>query len=429
MRIAAQGTRTDGLGFSSYAEAMTLSIAIGGAGIGGLCAALALGQGGHEVTLFERAPQLVAAGAGIVLAQNATAHLSVWGLGAELARRGAELSALEIRDAGGRALSRVSPPGQTVGIFRGVLQELLLSAALATGRVRLVLGSAVEGFEQRSGSVVVEPHRNTGHFDLLVGADGIGSAVRRALWGEEALRMAGYRCFRGIAWGDYGLTAQARESWGVGRRLGLVPISGGVYWFAVENATPGEPVPAADVGEHLRARFSGFADPARRVLEATEPASIVQHDLADRKPRKAWGRGRVTLLGDAAHPMTPNLGQGAGQAIEDVAALAQVLVGTSRADVMLALARYEQLRARRAGAFVTQSFRLGRLAQTERPWLCAVRNFALGLTPDWVGDRRLARLLLAGGPGNQGRAPRGGGPPGASRGMGDSAPARGSSRP
>src|SRR5690606_2411769 len=108
MRIAAQGTRTDGLRFSSYAEAMTLSIAIGGAGMGGGWAALALGQGGHEVTVFERAPQLVAAGAGIVLAQNATAHLSVWGLGAELARRGAELSALEIRDAGGRALSRVS---------------------------------------------------------------------------------------------------------------------------------------------------------------------------------------------------------------------------------------------------------------------------------------------------------------------------------
>lgn len=382
---------------------MKWNIAIAGAGIGGLTAAVELERRGHRVTVFERARELLPQGAGIVLAANAMAHMRRLGLEAKLLEQGQVLTHMSICDDRGRTLSRARVAhrfGQesypAVAIHRGVLQDLLLEELSTRTRVQLRLGEPVEAFREESDGVSVATHAGWESFDLLSGADGIHSAVRRALHGDEPLRYAGYRCFRGVARGDFDLDAAASESWGRGRRLGLVPIGPpGVYWFAVENAAPGELVAQPRLRDHVMACFSGFAPPAADVLGATE--EILQHDLGDRVPLREWGRGPVTLLGDAAHPMTPNMGQGACQAIEDAAFLAEQLAPDRAArDVSESLRAYERGRLVRANRFVTDSYRLGIVAQLENPLLCWLRNLVLRCTPARASERSLTKLLEPG---------------------------------
>jgi 2-polyprenyl-6-methoxyphenol hydroxylase-like FAD-dependent oxidoreductase len=134
------------------------------------------------------------------------------------------------------------------------------------------------------------------------------------------------------------------ETWGPGARFGLIPIGGGrLYWFTAEDAPDGAPLPDAPL-EEIRRRFSGWHDPIAAVVDATEEATLSRTFVYDRPPAKRWGEGRVTLLGDAGHPMTPNLGQGAAQALEDAVVLgAELGRGGEPAE---ALRRYEARRRR-----------------------------------------------------------------------------------
>jgi 2-polyprenyl-6-methoxyphenol hydroxylase-like FAD-dependent oxidoreductase len=246
--------------------------------------------------------------------------------------------------------------------------------------------------------VTVVTEQGEQSFDVLVGADGVYSRVRELLHGRTPVRYSGYRCFRGVATGQFGLGRTMRESWGRGRRLGLVPIGEDrAYWFAVENSAPSRDLPSSDRLAHVLRRFSDFDSPARAVLEATKTEDILQHDLSDRVPLDHWGRGPKTLLGDAAHPMTPNMGQGAGQSIEDAAFLAHAFsLRASGESPSLILRAYEQARLKRANGFVRKSQQLGRVAQLENPVLCWLRNAALWLTPNRVSERSFSRLLESG---------------------------------
>jgi len=178
------------------------------------------------------------------------------------------------------------------------------------------------------------------------------------------------------------------ESWGRGSRFGLVAIDGDrLYWFATANTPPG----GRDAGkEGLIRRFADWHDPIPRVIEATPDEAILRTDISDREPAAKWSEGRVTLLGDAAHPMTPNLGQGGGQAMEDAVALDQALAAES--DCANAFLSYESRRRARTARVVEESRRFGRVGQIENSLARAVRDFAMRVTPLSVTFRSLAWL-------------------------------------
>lgn len=306
-----------------------------GAGIGGLAAAIALKQIGWETVVYEQAKQQKGIGAGIVLAANAMKALDRLGVGDRVRASGSPVHSAEIRDWKGRLLVRLptAEQAQRVGadsylIHRADLQKALCEALRPQ---ELLLDKRLVRFGQEPREVQATFADGTeASGDILIGADGIHSCVRKQLFGEEKLRYAGYTAVRGITtFTDerYPLERGGGfEAWGRGARFGFSHIGNNrIHWFAAINAPEGEQdAPIGRKQETIR-RFAGWYEPIVAVIEATPESAILRHDIYDRKPLREWGRGRVTLLGDAAHPMLPNLGQGAGQGLEDAVVLARCL--------------------------------------------------------------------------------------------------------
>jgi 2-polyprenyl-6-methoxyphenol hydroxylase-like FAD-dependent oxidoreductase len=352
-----------------------MDILIAGGGIGGLTAAAALGRRGFAVHVFERADRLRAEGAGITLQINAMRVLASLGLASPVEKAGAVLAGGRLLDERGALIQTLDLGGfdvRGVAIHRAPLLDILAEGCGATVHT----GRAVTGFESDETGVTAKlAGGGTMRGAVLVGCDGLRSAVRTAIHGEHAPRYAGYTAWRGVA--DFDLPDKwSVELWGPGKRFGMVPIAPGrTYWFATENAPAGGR--DGDAVAELVRRFAGWPDPVERLVAATPDGTILRNDLYDRPPLAHWGRGRVTLLGDAAHPMTPNLGQGACQAIEDAAVLADCL-DAHRDDPAAGLRQYEALRRDRTAWVVKQAWQMGRLAQsiTATP-LRRLRDFAL----------------------------------------------------
>ncbi len=319
------------------------------------------------------------------------------GLDDAVARHGVALSRIELRDAGGARLQHVDLKavqrrfGQTtVSIHRGALQQALVERLPADA---LHLGKTCVAVDEREGGVRVRFEDGT-HVEasLVVGADGLRSAVRDALFPQAQLRYAGQTCYRGVA--DLALPDSllrtAREVWGPGQRFGFSAIGErAVYWFAPVDAVPGTSVPAS-IKEDLLRRYASFPAPTAAILEATPAEAIIQTDLYDLRPLDRWWRGRVVLLGDAAHAPTPNLGQGAAQAIEDAYALAACLARHGAPHE--AFAAYETTRMPKAKQIVRRSWWLGKLAHVKNPVLRRVRNGVLRHTPAAVQRRELEAM-------------------------------------
>lgn len=359
------------------------ALVIGG-GIGGLTSAIALRQHGIEAVVFERAPELrqVQVGFGVHLWHNGMRALqkldladrvqAVGGPGAVLQRaefcdhRGKVLAAWSVSD----VQREIGAP--TVGISRGELHTVL---AEALGPDALRLGTTCTGFVEEDGQVVarfVDGHEERG--DVLIGADGIGSVIRGQILGESSPRFAGYATWQAFV--DF-VDERApiglfRVLWGPAARFLFYRVSRDrIYWMVQVASKEAEPA-GSDKKRTLLQRLAHWAPPVEDMIEATPETSITRMDVYDRPPSKRWGVGRVTLLGDAAHPMTNNAGQGANQAIEDAVVLARCLAEGTSPDA--ALRAYEQARMPRTAKFTRLSRFLGVLSQWKNPAACAARG-------------------------------------------------------
>ena len=375
-------------------------VMVAGGGIGGLTAAISLRRAGFEVVVFERAAALEAVGAGLLLAANAVKALGKLGLSGALREIGVPAAAGSILSRRGEVLFDLDASdlrrrvgADTSAVHRADLQEVLLRAVGEAGAA-VRTGKELVGFEQTGDGVRASFADGTEeHGAVLVGADGLRSRVRAGIFGEERPRYAGYTAWRGVVVPEDALVPVGGgfESWGRGRRFGCAHVGRGrIYWFATRNAPEGGDEGPEGARAALLGAFRGWHEPVEALIRATDESAILRTDIYDRAPLgKAWGDGRVTLLGDAAHPMTPNLGQGACQAIEDAVVLARCLRESGAGDAAGSLRRYEALRADRTAAIVRSSRRVGTVGQLESPVLCWMRDRALKMVP---AERQLRQI-------------------------------------
>jgi 2-polyprenyl-6-methoxyphenol hydroxylase-like FAD-dependent oxidoreductase len=265
-------------------------------------------------------------------------------------------------------------------IHRAVLQKLLLDSLPPTS---VVTGTRCSDFDDST--AILESGERV-KADALVGADGISSVIRETLHGKEAPRYAGYTCWRGIRHDNGVLPGKsALLVIGAGSQFGVWPCgSGQLYWFLTKNALAGTKQSKAEV----MAMCHDWAAPVLDIVDGTAADAILQNDIVDRPPLQWWGRGSVTLLGDAAHASTPNLGQGACQALEDAVVLAHCLSETSA--IESALCKYECLRIPRTSRVVRDSWQAGKALQLDSPALESFRNWFLG---SWLGTRLQMRTF------------------------------------
>jgi 2-polyprenyl-6-methoxyphenol hydroxylase-like FAD-dependent oxidoreductase len=368
--------------------------AIVGGGIGGLATAIALTGRGWQVRLFERAPAFTEVGAGISLWANAMRALDAIGVGARLAELGLEELTGGLRYRTGRWLSR--PDGAEMARRYGpvtILHRADLLNALCNAVPAGVLspGDAVDSVAQTASSVTVGHGGDTYEADLLVAADGLRSTVRPLVWPNAAgPRYAGYTAWRTVTPRPEGCDTGG-ETWGDGTRFGFAVVPGDrMYWYATANAPEGATSPDGELAELAR-RFGSWHEPIPSLLAAASAVPVLRHDIYELSDQDTFVSGRVALLGDAAHAMTPNLGQGACQALEDAATLAAVL--DREPSISDALARYDRLRRPRTQAIVRRSRQMGTIGQwASRPAVIA-RNLLMPLIPSSLAIRSVASVV------------------------------------
>lgn len=366
----------------------SVRVIVVGGGIAGLSAAIGLRDARHEVVVLERATRIEPVGAGITLFGNAMRALDRLGIAEAVATRGAAATRSAVLTWTGRELTRIPTDllDGTIAVHRADLQAELAAAA---GDVRL--GAEVTAVELGEDGVVARcADGSEERGELLIGADGLNSAVRRRI-ADVPTRYAGYTAWRGLSTAPIE-PGRLTESWGVGERFGLVDIGHGrTYWFATKNAPEGEPEEPGGRKAEIRRRFSGWHEPIATVVEASEERAILRNDVYYLDPLPRWSHGRIVLVGDAAHATTPGIGQGAAQAIEDAVVLADRLAGTD--DLGTALAEYEAIRRPRAQAVLKMSHRADKTAQLANPLGWRLRNAVVRLLPERAQRRQLEPLV------------------------------------
>ena len=369
------------------------AIIIGG-GIGGLCTAIALRQIGIDVSVYERTKTFEPVGAGLSLWTNAIRALRKLGLADQVIAAGSIFRRSKFRNASGKVLQsgdlgELNEP--SICIHRAELHRVLASALPPE---TLCLGMKCTTIEQDAERVTV--HLANGEVeqaDLVIAADGFRSAIRQQLFPSTRINYDKRTSWRGVTEIPKEVAPDiAYQTWGRSQRFGYMCLDRKrVYWFAVINMPEGQTPPAGERKDFLRQRFLGWHSPIEHMIERTPAENIVETGIYDIEPLERWSQGRITLLGDAAHAATPDMGQGGCMAIEDALVLARSL--SQKQDLTSAFSHYETARKPRTTWMMKQSRTLGRIAQLDNPLLCTLRDFVLSVVPEAVSRRQLYQAI------------------------------------
>ena len=369
------------------------NIGIIGGGIGGVAAAVALRRAGIQTVVYERASQLREGGAGMMLWPNATRVLRELGLLDILAARCSPNTHFLVRSSSGKILMKIALGEFEVPAICARRSDLLhtLLTALPTHCVHL--DHAFHHLEQSKNKVrIYFENGAVKEHDAVIGADGVRSRVRAELFGDSAPIYRGYAVWRGVGRYDGAAVSPGdnSETWGSGKRFGILNIGQDCFaWYATANVSADHQDGPSGRKLELQKMFAGWHDPIADLIAATDEKSIMKHGAYDRPALQRWGARMVTLLGDAAHPCTPNLGQGGCMALEDALALAKC--AAEEDSIETSLRRYESLRRGRTSHIQQRSLLMGRIGQWESRLFVGGRKVVTRLLPAKLFEYNLRR--------------------------------------
>jgi len=366
-----------------------------GAGIGGLTTAIALEQKGIETRVFEQAEQIKPVGAGIILASNAMQVYEKLGLRKVIEESGNPISLMNITKPSLTPVSKIDLSyferkhnTKNIAIHRGKLQQILLEE-LKSSKIKLNHKlSAIN--QQTKGYTLIFENGEQVQSSIIIGADGLNSIVRQNILPDNRIRNANQICWRGIA--EYKLPMKFRnelnEAWGKSERFGFVQIAENkVYWYALK---------AFKKNRHefsindLSLYFNKYNSVVRGLVKSTKKEQVVTAEISDLEPTNIWHKANICLIGDAAHATTPNMGQGACQAIEDAYVLSQCI---DRYEIRKAFDTYQSLRLPKAHQIVKASWFVGKIAHLTNPLLVGLRNLILRFTPTSVNRKQNEKIF------------------------------------
>ncbi len=373
-----------------------MTIAIIGGGIAGLTTAIAFQKAGYAPVVFEAAETLKPVGAGLGLAANAIKALAKLGIKDKVVEKGRILSSFTIKDEKDKTITYTDSVKisrdyglDNFTIHRAALHEALLSeipkAQLYTGK------KCTDIIVQESNIQLLFKDGSSFNTDYLIAADGIHSPVRQKLVPASVPRFAGYTCWRAVIDNNTLKIDNSYEIWGSKGRFGAVPLADNkLYWFSTVNSTPNNARFKNFTLLNLKDWFKEYPVEIKAILSQTSEDALIWNDIIDLKPIPQYAFGNILLLGDAAHATTPNMGQGACQAIEDAAVLYdELLKGGELSSVFL---RFEKRRLKRTHFITNQSARIGKIAQATHPLMIKVRNALFRSIPGNIKDKQFKKL-------------------------------------
>ncbi|WP_458626743.1 FAD-dependent oxidoreductase [Winogradskyella sp. PC D3.3] len=369
-----------------------MKISIIGGGIAGLTTAIALKQKGYEVEIFEQSKAFKKAGSGINLAINAMQIYKRLGIYDEIASLGSYTNALLITDEKFNILSKIKLlkteqefKTKAFAIHRAVLHTILVNKL---DGVKIHLNKKLKSLNQTDNEVIFDFEDETTYTsNILIGADGIHSVVRKSIIGNTELRIAKQVCWRGIVKTDISnkYETQLNELWGKGKRFGFVKINKNeVYWYALANYKMDYKVEFRNA--NLEELFSNFSPLVKQIISKTEKKNIIFNEMMDLKPISSWHNKNVCLIGDASHATTPNLGQGACQAIETAFVIAECL--STENNINLAFQKLEKIRKKNVEKVINTSWTVGKTAHLDNRIAIFFRNNIMKLMPKKITEKQ-----------------------------------------
>jgi 2-polyprenyl-6-methoxyphenol hydroxylase-like FAD-dependent oxidoreductase len=372
-----------------------MNIDIIGAGIGGLTTAIALEKKGIKTRIFEQAEQIKPVGAGIILANNAMQVYEKLGLRTIIEKNGNPISSMHITKANLKQLSKIDLTyfeqkynTKNIAIHRGTLQQILMDELKST---KINLNHKLTSIVKNSNAYLLEFENGEKiQSSTVLGADGINSIVRQLIFPNNSIRNVNQICWRGIAECELPIKFrnELNEAWGKSERFGFVQIAENkVYWYALKSFKKNKN--EFSVNE-LEQYFKDYDSVIKDLIKSTKTEQINTAEIKDLKPTSNWFKENICLIGDAAHATTPNLGQGACQAIEDAYVLSECLYkyGSSKA-----FSEYQKLRLPKAHQVVKASWLIGKMAHLKNPILIGLRNQILRITPPSVNQKQNEQIF------------------------------------